>query len=104
MNSPDEQYPHKTWDIPDPELMKLFDLSQNLPLDGEITPIIALQIVRNHERFGELSLQDFEALKENLRGKSRCYGYVIAIYLANLPLLPIYALPAPHDTNSVNKQ
>ncbi len=77
MNSPEEQYPHKTWDIPDPELMKLFDLSQNLPLDGEITPIIALQIVRNHERFGELSLQDFEVLKENLRGKSRCYGYVV---------------------------
>ncbi len=74
MNNPEVEYPHKTWDIPDPELMKLFDLSQNLPLDGEITPIIALQIVRSHQRFGELSLQDFEVLKENLRGKSRCYG------------------------------
>ena len=74
LNNPEVEYPHKTWDIPDPELMKLFDLSQNLPLDGEITPIIALQMVRSHERYGELSLRDFEFLKENLRGKSRCYG------------------------------
>ena len=74
VNNPEVEYPHKTWDISDPELMKLFDLSQNLPLDGEITPIIALQMVRNHERYGELTLQDFDFLKENLREKSRCYG------------------------------
>lgn len=74
LNHPDVDYPHKTWDIPDPDLMKLFNLSQNLPLDGEITPIMALQIVRSHGRFGELSLADFDVLKDNLKGKSRCYG------------------------------
>lgn len=59
------------------DLMKLLDLSERLPLDGEITPIMALKIIRLHERYLELTLGDFEILKEDLKAKVRCYGYVL---------------------------
>lgn len=77
INHPDVPYPHKTWDVPQVDLMKLLDLSQRLPLDGEITPIMALKIIRLHERYLELTLGDFEILKEDLKAKVRCYGYVL---------------------------
>ena len=76
VNHPDVPYPHKTWDVPNPDLMKLLELSERLPLDGEITPIMALKIIRMHERFYELTAEDFEVLKDDLKAKVRCYGYV----------------------------
>ena len=74
-NHPDVPYPHKTWDVPQVDLMKLLDLSERLPLEGEITPIMALKMIRLHERYLELTLGDFEILKEDLKAKVRCYGY-----------------------------
>lgn len=75
---PDVVYPHKAPDeLPAADLMKLYDLSQKLPLGGEITPVQALQLIRGHERYGELTIEDFEVLKENLKEKSRCYGLVL---------------------------
>lgn len=73
-NKPDETYPHKPPDLPAVDLMQLYNLSQKLPLDGEITPVQALQIIRSHERYGELTTGDFEILKSDLKEKSRCYG------------------------------
>ncbi|MCJ1337563.1 hypothetical protein MMC09_002845 [Bachmanniomyces sp. S44760] len=75
---PDTPYPHKMPDIPNADLMKLLQLSQSLPLDvgsGEITPIMALGIIRAHERYGELTRADFGVLMEGLGAKSRCYGF-----------------------------
>ena len=71
-------------DIPNADLMKLLQLSQSLPLDvgsGEITPIMALGIIRAHERYGELTRADFGVLMEGLGAKSRCYGYVFGLNL-----------------------
>ena len=87
IGTPDVPFPHRTWDIPNPDLMKLLDLSQNLPLDhdGEITPIMALKIIRSNDRFGELVMADFEVLKEDLKGKSRCYGCVPFVQDYHLP-------------------
>ena len=62
-------------DIPSSELMKLFQLSQNLPLEGEITPVIALSMIFKHHRFSEFTLEDFQAIREDLKMKTRCYGY-----------------------------
>ncbi|KAI9878430.1 MAG: hypothetical protein M1830_000913 [Pleopsidium flavum] len=75
INHPDVPYPHKTWDVPDVDLMKLLDLSERLPLDGEITPIMALKIIRNDKRYFELNTRDFEILKDDLKAKIRCYGF-----------------------------
>ena len=86
-------------DIPNSELMKLFQLSQNLPLDAEITPVIALKMIYDHERFNELTLQDFQAIREDLKMKTRCYGYASLILVSStihyIPLEifmePVYA-------------
>ena len=71
---PDEIYPNKMPDLCTGDLMKLLDLSNRLPLDGEITPIMAWVDIRSHPRFWELTVADFDALKEDLKAKIRCYG------------------------------
>ena len=71
---PEVPYPHKAMDLPSGELLRLFQLSQNLPLDGEITPVIALNMILNHPRFNELSVEDFKAIQADLKVKTRCYG------------------------------
>ena len=76
-NLPEVPYPHKMNDLPNTDLMHLLTLSQDLPLDGELTPVMALNMIRNHPRFKELTLEDFEAIKEELKTKTRCYGYVV---------------------------
>lgn len=72
---PEEPYPHQMppeLDVPD--LMKLLDLSSRLPLDGEITPVMAWAMVRKDERFEELGKEEIEGVKGTLLGKVRCYG------------------------------
>lgn len=92
---PDETYPNKMPELGTPDLLKLLDLSQRLPLDGEITPIMAWALIRGSERFGELRKDDFDGLKEDLKGKVRCYGYVlpfISLIRPRRDLLTIVAL------------
>lgn len=59
-----------------PDLMKLLDLSNRLPLDGEITPIMAWAKILQDECFRDLSKEDIELVKKELLAKVRCYGYV----------------------------
>jgi len=73
---PDEKYEQAVPDVGMPDLMKLLDLSARLPLDGEITPIMAWALVRREPEFAKLAPADFDGLKEDLKGKVRCYGYV----------------------------
>ena len=70
----DEVYPNQMPDLSMPDLMKLLDLSNRLPLDGEITPIMAWVMVLRDERVAELSREDIGGVKEELVGKVRCYG------------------------------
>ncbi|MCJ1379730.1 hypothetical protein MMC17_002833 [Xylographa soralifera] len=72
---PEEPYPHKMPDLPKADLLKLLNLSASLPLDGELTPVMALNMIRTHERYGELTEQDFNALRTDLQTKTRCYGF-----------------------------
>ncbi|MCJ1474262.1 hypothetical protein MMC13_002920 [Lambiella insularis] len=62
-------------DLPKADLFKLLNLSANLPLDGELTPVMALNMIRNHERCNELTDADFKALIADLETKTRCYGF-----------------------------
>jgi hypothetical protein len=71
---PEEPYPHKMPDVPAADLTKLFDLSKKLDLDGELTPVMAWNLIKEHERFGELGVEDFERLGRDLKTKTRCYG------------------------------
>jgi hypothetical protein len=68
-----------------PSLNKLLDLSMRLNLDGEITPVMAWGVVLGHPRFAEMNSEDFQSLKEELKGKIRCYGYVISVNKMDSP-------------------
>lgn len=76
LDHPEVPYNYPTADPRRPELSTLMDLSKRLHLDGEITPVMAWAGILTNPRFAELNLGDFEALKEDLKGKVRCYGYV----------------------------
>ncbi|KAF2013126.1 hypothetical protein BU24DRAFT_434247 [Aaosphaeria arxii CBS 175.79] len=70
-----EDYPHQMPDIQMPDLMKLLDLSNRLPLDGEITPIMAWAMILQDQKFHQLTAEDFSVLKGELLAKVRCYGF-----------------------------
>ena len=64
----------KTWDISKSDLANLLDLSKRLNLNGEITPVMAWGLILGHDRFLELSVDDFASIAKDLGAKSRCYG------------------------------
>ena len=49
--------------------------SERLNLDGEITPVMVWQMILEHPRFSEFTLEDFERIRQSLAGKVRCYGF-----------------------------
>jgi hypothetical protein len=63
-----------TWELSKANLSVLLDLSKQLNLDGEITPVMAWSMVMGHERFGEFQRADLARLAEELSSKIRCYG------------------------------
>lgn len=75
-NHPEEKYPHQMPDVAMPDLMKLLDLSARLPLDGEITPIMAWVMILKDQNFKTLTKEEIGAIKGELLAKVRCYGYV----------------------------
>lgn len=75
-NTNDEQtYPHKTYDLPHANLSTLLNLSRQLVTDGQITPIMALQHLKNHELYRTLTRGDVRIIIETLNTKVRCYGF-----------------------------
>lgn len=78
MKNPDDHYAHKMPDMPQPDLVKLLDLSNRLPIDreGEITPVMAWTLILKSPRVVELDENDFEVLKNALAPKVTCYGCV----------------------------
>jgi hypothetical protein len=58
-------------------LQRLLDLSRQLPIapDGEITPIMALDLLRQHPRYPEFDVADFRTLVADLAAMTRCYGF-----------------------------
>ncbi|KAJ5591967.1 uncharacterized protein N7459_002336 [Penicillium hispanicum] len=75
-NTTSEQaYPHKTYDLPHANLTTLLNLSRQLVTDGQITPIMALQCLKNHELYHSLSRDDVKIIIETLNTKVRCYGF-----------------------------
>ncbi|RDH37623.1 hypothetical protein BDQ94DRAFT_136757 [Aspergillus welwitschiae] len=75
-NTSNEQtYPHKTYDLPHANLSTLLNLSRQLVTDGQITPIMALQCLKNHELYRSLTKDDVKVIIETLNTKVRCYGF-----------------------------
>jgi len=74
-NTPDVPFPHKAPELPCSDLMRLLSLAQDLPLDGELTPVQALMVIRGDPRVAELGLADWENVTKELKSKMRCYGF-----------------------------
>lgn len=70
-----EMYPAQTYDIPHPNLDRLLNLSQQLVGQDEITPIMALQYLRNHNVYPYLTGADIRHMMSDLVAKIRCYGF-----------------------------
>ena len=74
-----EKCHHEPPNMPTNSLVKLMETAQRLPLEGgEIPPILALRIIREDERYGLLTADDFRRITDKLRESSRCYGYVLS--------------------------
>lgn len=65
---------HRGWELTKGDLNTLLDLSQNLNLHGEVTPVMAWGMVMAHPRFYEMHATDFQRVANELVGKVRCYG------------------------------
>ncbi|KAE8552282.1 hypothetical protein TMatcc_002307 [Talaromyces marneffei ATCC 18224] len=68
-------YPHQTYDLPLPNLGKLLNLSKQLITEGQVTPIMILQSLKNHEQYRSLTKEDVKTIVETLTAKVRCYGF-----------------------------
>ncbi|RAL13468.1 protein flbB [Aspergillus homomorphus CBS 101889] len=71
----EQTYPHKTYDLPHVNLMTLLNLSRQLVTEGQITPIMALQCLKNHQLYSRLTREDVKIIVETLNTKVRCYGF-----------------------------
>ncbi|KAM5434838.1 hypothetical protein McanMca71_007639 [Microsporum canis] len=70
-----QTYTTKTYDLPPVNLNTLLNLSKQLVTDDEITPIMALQLLRSHEAYPYLTREDVTNMMDDLAAKVRCYGF-----------------------------
>ena len=79
-DNPAAQFPLKMPAVPASELNRMMMMSANIDLGGEVTPVMALKMIRADERYDLMSLTELNELKHQLKAKSRCYGYVLHIF------------------------
>ena len=65
----------KTWEASKGDLAILLDLSKQLDLGGEVTPIQAWGMISAHPEFSRLSPGAVKQLRDELGRRVRCYGY-----------------------------
>jgi hypothetical protein len=75
-SAPPTLTPTSSWQIPAVEIDRLLDLSSQLNLLGEVTPVQAWARLRAHPGFEKLSRDNLEGLKQALMVEVHCYGYV----------------------------
>jgi len=74
----DVQYPHKLPDLPKPDLVRMLNLCAQLPgLNEELTPVMAWAFILSHPACPEMTKVDFDAIRDDLKPKVACYGYVV---------------------------
>ncbi len=82
----EERMGQQTWDLKKGDLALLLDLSRRLNLEGEITPVMAWGMVLSCPGVERLGLKEVEGIREELRDKIRCYGYVLCLLRRQLSL------------------
>ncbi|KAL8985773.1 MAG: hypothetical protein Q9177_004344 [Variospora cf. flavescens] len=77
-NPHDHNY-HRMPDIPAEDLVDLIQMSypsyDTVLAGGELAPIQGLEIIQNHERAWEITLDDFRRLTKELLKYMNCYGF-----------------------------
>ncbi|KAL1969241.1 hypothetical protein VTN77DRAFT_495 [Rasamsonia byssochlamydoides] len=68
-------YPHQTYELPPANLETLLNLSKQLISEGQVTPIMVLQSLKNHELYHTLTREDVKTIIDTLYAKIRCYGF-----------------------------
>ncbi|KAF3006080.1 hypothetical protein E8E13_011057 [Curvularia kusanoi] len=64
------------WQVPAVGIERLLQLSTSIPIsEGEVTPVQAWDVVRQHPDFATLDLARLEALMNTLRKAVKCYGF-----------------------------
>jgi hypothetical protein len=66
--------PGATWQVPAAGIERLLELSESIPLDGELTPVQAWNQVRKHPHYDGLEFERLEGLKQALLAHIKCYG------------------------------
>lgn len=66
---------HKTHALDEAALNSLLELCERLNLDGELTPLMAWNLIIRHPQASELTIEDFWVLTQELKTKVRCYGF-----------------------------
>lgn len=74
-----------SWEIPAVELDRLLNLSFNLDLDGEVTPVQAWNRIRSHPGFRKLTPSALQSLSQAIAEKVACFGYVHMILCGCYP-------------------
>ncbi|KAF2690691.1 hypothetical protein K458DRAFT_326498 [Lentithecium fluviatile CBS 122367] len=64
-----------TWQVPVTGIERLLELSDTIPLDGELTPVQAWNHIRRHPHYNGLEFERLESLKQKLLGYIKCYGF-----------------------------
>jgi hypothetical protein len=73
-SAPPTLTPSSSWQIPAIEIDRLLDLSSQLNLQGEVTPVQAWARLRTHPGFQKLGRDSLEGLKQALMVEVQCYG------------------------------
>lgn len=64
----------QSWEVPHFGIERLLELSHNLPLDGEVTPVQAWDYIRRNPQHFSLNLERYNTLKEKLLKHVKCHG------------------------------
>lgn len=78
--NPNDHSYHQMPDLPAEDLVDLIQMSypsyDAVLAGGELAPIQGLEIIQNHERAWEITLDDMRRLTTELLKYMNCYGYV----------------------------
>ena len=101
IDNPDLPFPHKMPDMPPHDLNRMMMNSANMDLGGEVTPVMALKMMRADERYDLMSIGELNDIKEQLKVKSRCYGYVVFLPTCSVQHLCAYSLTLLTNNNQL---
>ena len=77
LTNPDMVYPNQLPNMPQQDLNVMLNSAAMSDNGGEVTPVQALVMIRNDQRYSLFERTDLENLKGLLKERSRCYGYVL---------------------------